>query len=392
MKKNIMLIIPTLTGGGAEKTICNLSILLEKYYNVFLVVFSDKNITYKYAGKLINLDLLGNKRINIFQKCIRNILRIYKIKKIKKNYSIDTSISFLDTPNFLNIITKKKEKVIVSVRNLQSVTDSSKFRKKLTEFVLSRADKIVAISKLVKEDLEKNYRVESEKVEVIYNVCPIDEIQKKMFMKLDSKEDEFYQKGFNLITCGRLVEQKGQWHLIRVINKLLKKYPDLKLSILGQGELEDKLKKLVLDYNIENNVRFLGYQKNPYKFLIRADIFIFSSIYEGLGNTLLEVLACKVPIISSNCVAGPCEILDKSLNVDTKEIILGEYGILIPAFKNDNFDAISELNYEEKVLEELIDNIMNKKINIEKYKEVSQQRIIDFSEENIKKAWLKLIE
>ena len=83
MKKKIMLLIPKLTSGGAEKTICNLSILLEKYYEVILVVFSDENITYQYAGKLLKLDSLKTEKDNIFFKVIKNLIRLYKIKEIK---------------------------------------------------------------------------------------------------------------------------------------------------------------------------------------------------------------------------------------------------------------------------------------------------------------------
>ena len=387
-----MLLIPKLTSGGAEKTICNLSILLEKYNEVILVVFSDENITYQYAGKLLKLDSLKTEKDNIFFKVIKNLIRLYKIKEIKRKYSIDTSISFLDTPNLLNVLTKKNERVIISIRNLQSTIDENRIKKIITKFILNKADKIVAISKLVKNDLEDNYKTNPEKINVIYNMCPIEDIKEKMKESLSSKEETIYDKGINLVTCGRLVEQKGQWHLIRVMYHLVKEVSILKLIILGQGELEKKLKKMVKEYKLEKNIVFLGYKKNPYKYLAKADIFVFSSLYEGLGNTLLEVLACDIPIISSNCVAGPCEILDDSIVIDEKNIIYGKYGILVPAFKNDNFDTISELNNEERKLLKLLTDILNRKIKLDEYKKRGKERVKNFSGEIIEKEWIKIIE
>lgn len=394
--KKVMLIIPTLTGGGAEKTIGNLSHTLKEKYEIYVVVFNLENKTYDCSGKIISLD--SGYGGNILKKVLRNIYRMYKIKKLKKNLKIDISISFLDTPNILNVITKTKDKIIVSIRNLQSKTDNNIIHKKLSEFFMKKSDKIISLSELVKEDIMNNYLRDESKIHTIYNPCPFEIIKNRSLEKLDfNYEEKLFNGELNLLTCGRLEKQKGQWHLIRIMAELIKKGLNIKLFILGQGSLENKLKKLVEDYNLEENVIFLGFKKNPYKYIKKADLFVFSSIYEGLGNILLETLACQVPIISSNCLAGPAEILLKNKeeiikSYNQKEVIYGDYGILVPSFKNDNFDSITLLNQEEEILKNLLIECYRNKNIYEKYKEKSKERIKDFSEEKIGQEWIKIME
>ena len=391
--KKIMLIIPSLTGGGAEKTIANLSYFLEKKYEVYVVVFDLKNKTYDCVGNIISLNL--GEGGSFLKKILKNIFRIYKINKLKKELKIDVSISFLDMPNIINVITKNKEKVIVSIRNFQSKKDNSFIKKKVTQFFLKKSDTIVSLSEMVKQDLMIKYKINSKKIKTIYNPCYLKNIEENCREKLDDEKFIFDRK-LNVITCGRLTEQKGQWHLIRVIAYLKNKNLDIKLIILGQGELENKLKKLVKDLNIEENVIFLGYKKNPYKYIAKANLFVFTSLFEGLGNVLLETMACNIPIISSNCLAGPAEIL---LNFDkvedsykTSDIIFGDYGILVPSFKNDNFDSYSALNKEEQKLLEILLKCYKDKNIYKKYKEKGKERLKEFSENKIKAKWEDLIE
>lgn len=387
--KKIMLIIPTLNGGGAEKTIANLSYILEKEYKVYTVVFSLEEQMYKCGGEIISLDIGKGK--NFFDRIFKNLLRIYKIYKLKKELKIDISISFLDTPNLLNVLTRKKDKTIISIRTILSPREKNYFTKLVSKFIFSKSDSIITLSKEVEKDLLVNYYQKNEKIKTIYNICPIELIRNKSKEKLE--ENIFKENNFNCITSGRLITLKGQWHLIRVLAEVRKEIPNIKLFILGKGELEEKLKTLVKDYSLEENVIFLGFKKNPYKYINKADLFLFSSLHEGLGNVLIETLAIGTPIISSNCIAGPREILLKDIKKDNKEkIIYGDYGILIPPFKNNNFDSRTSLNQQEENLKNLLIECYRDKNIYERYRETSKERIKDFSEEKIGQEWIEVIE
>src|SRR5690606_13802433 len=116
MKKNIVILVPQLAGGGAERVASNLLLYLpDERYNKFLVVFDDKKIDYPYKGRLINLDTAAT--TNPLGKIKNFIKRIYRLRKVKKIYNIDTTISLLSSSNIVNILSRQNDKVIVSVRN-----------------------------------------------------------------------------------------------------------------------------------------------------------------------------------------------------------------------------------------------------------------------------------
>jgi glycosyltransferase involved in cell wall biosynthesis len=89
--------------------------------------------------------------------------------------------------------------------------------------------------------------------------------------------------------------------------------------ILGEGAERKSLEALIKELGVVDDVRLLGFQKNPYTYMSRAAAFVLSSIYEGFPNVLLEALACACPIVSTDCPNGPAELLDD-----------GQYGLLVP--------------------------------------------------------------
>ena len=390
--KNIGIIIQKLKNGGAERAAANLSIDLSEKYNVYLIVFDSTDITYKYAGNLIDLKLPPQK--SIFGKLRYMIKRISKVKKIKKQYNLDYCISFLTGANIVNVLSKQKEKAITSERNYMSFFSKGKLDDFIIKYVCKKADKIVSLSKLVKEDLVNYYKVDSKKVIPIYNSCD----RERLYLTSDETEKvkaSLENNNRYIITMGRLSYQKGQWHLIKAMRLVKEQFPNAKLLILGKGELEDDLKKLTKNMNMENDVQFLGYLKNPHTILEKCEIFVFSSIVEGLGNVLLEALAFNKVIVSTDCLAGPREIVapDSNINARTNKIEYAKYGVLVPAFSKEKLDSNDVyINEEERIMAEAIIKLMQNRQLEEKYERSSEERIKDFSPEVIKKQWFELLQ
>ena len=117
-----------------------------------------------------------------------------------------------------------------------------------------------------------------------------------------------------VINVARLEEQKGQEYLIRSFVRIKKEIPLTKLVILGEGHLEHKLRDLAKGLGLEQDVVFLGWQKNPFKFLAYSKVFVLSSLWEGFPNTLLEAMALGLPVISTDCPSGPNEIIKHGEN------------------------------------------------------------------------------
>ena len=141
------------------------------------------------------------------------------------------------------------------------------------------------------------------------------------------------------------------------------------------------MKDLAKTLGIEKNVFFLGFQKNPFKFLYNADIFVLSSLWEGFGNVIVEAMRCDLPIISSDCPSGPREILSPCSDIFhrlKRENELCEFGILTPVD-----DSVNLSNSMNKILE---DDILQRK-----YKEQSILRVNDFSKEIIVAKFIKYV-
>ena len=135
----------------------------------------------------------------------------------------------------------------------------------------------------------------------------------------------FDNEHINLITVGRLEPQKNYDLLIDTVERV----PKIKLFILGRGILENDLKKKIFEKNLNDRIIFLGYDANPYKYLKKADLFIFGSNHEGFPNVLLEAMCCGLPILTTNCKSGPDEIMELE-NSSTDDIMITATGILTP--------------------------------------------------------------
>ena len=143
------------------------------------------------------------------------------------------------------------------------------------------------------------------------------------------------------VAVGRFTKQKNFIFLVNNFIELKRDYQDIKLIILGDGELLNKVKKIVTNKNLQKDILILGYQNNVFKFFPKAQALILPSLWEDPGSVIIEAAACNLNIISSDCKNGPREFL---LN--------GKAGHL---FQNNNSESFKEvfkiyMNSEEKEL------------------------------------------
>lgn len=339
--KQIYFLLNSLAGGGAEAV----AVRLSEHIPIAKFILVEKDVKYQVNKKVIFLSDHSIKTNSILKTLCIPLYAYELSKEIEYNSII---ISFLERANFVNIVSKffKKHIAIISVRtNLNtSRTGIKSLNNYLVKVLYPKADLIIAVSYGVKQSLI-NHGIKEEKIKVIYNPYPIDEIRELAKEPLGSYEEIF--KHPVLITAGRLTKPKGQWYLLRVFKALEEKHKDLKLVILGEGELKDYLVKLSEELGLKTyvwdrdklsesfDVYFLGFQKNPFKFIARSKLFIFPSLWEGFPNALVEAMACGVCVVSSNCKSGPREILapNTDFNYQTRKPEFAEYGVLMPVFE-----------------------------------------------------------
>ena len=373
--KNILMVITKLSNGGAERAIALLAKNLSKEYNVKIVTFD--NSFQEYSSNVEVIDLKTKITNNILKKITNFIVRIFKIKKLKRKYKIDYTISFLPGPNLINCLSRVNDKIIVSVRNIQSRLEKSFFRDIANQISFWNADKIVTVCNSVKNDICNTYKIDKNKLITIYNTYDEEEIDKKKLEHVE--ESDLFERNLTVITVGRLIKQKGQWHLIRAFKEVINKLPNAKLIILGRGELEQYLLDVIKSNQLEQNVHLLGFCPNPYKYMYNSDLFVLPSLYEGMSNVLLEAMACELPIIATNCDGGNNEILQNNS------------GILINQL-DGNLYLDAPLSQEEEELKEKIIQILTDKELRDIYKNKSKSRINDFKKDVNLKKWTSLLE
>lgn len=352
---NILLISPESGFGGSEKSFARLSKMLSGHFKVHIVLFGNyTDPMYPLHGNII---YLNTSAANNFIGSIINIIqRIRKIREVKKKFVIIASISFLEGANYLNILTKRKEKCIISIRGSiihdPNIKGFGKILRKdlLIPILYKKADRVICISKGLKGEMVDFFDLEKDKINIIYNSINCDEINKYSNESLDKKYEDLF-KGFTIISHSRISHEKGIQYQLLILNKLLKKIPGLKLVLIGDGPFKTNLinycNELNLQYfirgesktnPIETQVIFWGYTKNPFKLVRRADMFISTSATEGFGNSILEAMACKCLVVSSDCPYGPREIIipDKDISkTNTNQYpIYHENGILMPVINN----------------------------------------------------------
>lgn len=360
MKKNIAIFIHSFGKGGAEKVASTLVDSFDKTNSVILVLLRDEIVCAVPKG-VEKVVLKGG----IFQK-------IFAYKKLCEAKNIDISLSFLTLPNLIAIGSKiigNKAKIFISEHTVQSIwrRDERVFYaiKFLIISIFYRfADKTITVSKKIAQDLVKNFFCNEKKIITIYNPFDIEAIIKK---SQEEAKDIAFDKKITFISIGTLYKVKNFPLIISSFAEIKEK--NSQLLILGEGEDLEELKKLVQELNLQNRVYLLGFQTNPYKYLAKSDIFVLGSNQEGLPNVIIEALACGCAVVSTDCTAGPREILAPKSDFDKKiknEIELAEFGILTP------------VGMEERMIEALNAMIEKK----ESYRSKALIRAIDFSLKN----------
>ncbi len=406
---NLGILVWKLSGGGAEKISTTIANHLS--YNKLLITYTNE-IDFAYNGKIISLNIPPQK--NLFAKPLAYLKRIKKLRKIKAEHKINLTLSILDGANIVNILSKSNDKTILSVHNNLSRNEITKglsglVRKLLIKKFYNRADKIIAVSKGIKEDLIENFKIHPHKIRVIYNPHNIKDIEKLSSEPVEEQLEIIFRKFDVLINVGRLSLPKAQWELIKIFKLIKEKNKKVKLFILGDGELRNMLynfsKTIGLrtyissegkDVSAEYDIYFTGWVKNPYKYLARSKLLVLTSLWEGFPNCIVEALTCSVPVVSSDCFDGPREILapDTDFRVKVKNNAeFAKYGVLLPVLQDTlrvNLDT--EPKQKETLWADTICRLLKDEETFNYYKNISPTRTNDFSAEKIIKEYEALIE
>lgn len=366
MKKNVLFVIPALRGGGAERVLVLLlrHIDRERFYPK-VVVFDSQNDYREDLPADIEIISFGKSGM---QGMLGNLRLIRALSGLIKREKPDLLCSIMHYTNSLTGLAKRLSRVKVPIffvyqnnmtmeykpRRLRSVRLVNWIQRNI---IYPAADRFISVSKGVMDDLIANWDIPREKACVIYNPVEIDLIQ--VLAKEDVEHIWFKEGRPVIIACGRLEPQKNYHLLLRAFAVVSKKAPDLRLVILGQGELKNELTAYAVGLGISDKMDLIGFQKNPFKFIARANVFVLSSLWEGFGNVIIEAMACGTPVISTLCPSGPDEIITDGVN-----------GLLVPV--ND-----------DKALSDAIVRLLNNESLRKQLAEAGKMRVEEFRAEKI---------
>ena len=363
-QKKLIIFMPSIEGGGVEKNLFIISnFLASKLDNTLLITasrsFNSKFKNLKIVNPKTNVENNPSRRLKYFF-CLIELIKILLKER-------DYLILAFQANLYCTLICKFfKTKIIIRSNSSPSGWALNYLRKKIFNYFLKLPDKIIVNSNEFKKEYKKIFNLNTV---CIYNPLNIN------FIKKNSKERIKYNffknyKKLKIIFIGRLVDQKDPITFVKALN-IVKKKIKFKAIIIGRGIYYYSLKKFVYDNNMVSNVKFVGWQNNPYKFLRRSDLLVLTSKYEGLPNVLLEAISLKKFVISSNCKTGPKEILDNGKGGDifrtgdfedlSRKIVYFDKNRIISkkkinfAYKRlDRFDLKKNLNlYLDIVLKEM---------------------------------------
>ncbi len=312
-----------LAGGGAERVMVN---LMQEFVRLGIQVDLILNeATGPYLPEIPS-------EVRVIDLQSRRLLQgIPKLTQYLSNNVPDVLISILHYTNEIAVLSKLlaggKTRLLVCEQNVLSIHAQNKREDRwsplLAKLLYPLADGVIAVSQDVATDLAAVTGLPLEQITVIYNPVITPDLYEKARSPVDhpwfpSEPVPDSDQIPVIVGVGRLDVQKDFPTLIRAFAQI-RQTRVARLALLGRGPERSRLHALVKELGLQSDVAFLGFIANPYAYIAKSAVFTLSSRWEGLPTVLIESMALGVPVVSTDCQAGPAEILAN-----------GQYGHLVP--------------------------------------------------------------
>jgi glycosyltransferase involved in cell wall biosynthesis len=301
--KNLLIFMPSIEGGGVEKNFFIITNYLAGQKINIKVITADKKFNHLFSKKIkiINpISFFWSHRGRYLKYFICLSLLIKEHLKIKKFLTLSFQANI-----YCIIVTKIFNNKIISRSNSSSAGWSKNFLKNfIFRRILMIADKVIVNSKDFKRELDRKFNINTKCIYNPFNKSTVIKLSKKKLNKSVYRNN----KTLKILNVGRLVDQKDQMTLLKAIKLVQNKIP-IEVLIIGNGIKKNELQNYIYKNNLKKTVRIINFMNNPYNYIQKCELFILTSIYEGLPNVLLEAQCLKKFIISTRCPTGPREIL-----------------------------------------------------------------------------------
>jgi len=320
--KRVCFVLPSLAGGGAERVAVQvLSALDETRWDRSMYLFKREGPYLADVGSSVRLaSATSESRIG----------RVLELRRFIRDTQPDLVVSFL---SYFTVLAAAKAAgvgtrvVFVLGTPMSAFLSDADYHWKtpshravftlITRAGYNLADAIATTSRGVSDDLMRHFGVRESAMKVVHNPIDFDALNDACAEPLEPSDEHAWEHPA-IVSAGRLAEAKNYPLLIEAMALLRRRVPAARLFILGQGDQEPELRQQIAALGLSDAVRLCGFQRNPWKYIARADVFALTSRYEGFGNVLVEAMACGVPVVVTSS-PGPLEIVHD--NVD---------GVIVP--------------------------------------------------------------
>ncbi len=321
MKKRVLFVNDEMVIGGVSRVLINLLNQLDyDKYDVDVLILHPrgemlsllpKSVNVIYGTSFFNvvditiLELIKSGKLSLVLKKIKmflliksgfifNSIKRQRKKMLKKQY--DVEVAFKEGFCSLFVASGDSIKKINWIHADYKVKNYSPLYNRVLIKTLNQFDHHIAVSKVAAASYQEVYQLNH--VGCIHNFIQVDEIIEK------AKEEVSYRDDlFTCISVGRLHPQKRYDRFIRAHAEMISQGYQFKSYIVGDGELKEELVKLIKELNVEDSFILLGQKENPFSYVKQADVFVLSSLYEGLPTVVYESLILSTPVLSLE-VAG----------------------------------------------------------------------------------------
>lgn len=340
--------VNSFAGGGAERVCLNLAKQLykSKIESDFVTVYNKQDYDVPEYIHIFSLGLdWRSSFIKIFLEIIKGVAGVNAFISDKKYVLITANLPMSHILASLTRVGKKCLYVMQVSQHLVDRDHSRLYRCGLRLFL--KGKRTVTVSKGLESELIEEYGIESGHVRTIYNPCYSNDL------KLGQQAVSPHERPYILI-MGRLEKQKNPELALDLYFKG-RFYEQYDLVYLGQGSLENNLKKKIKEYHLQDNVFVEGFQKNPEQWLRNAQLVLSCSSQEGLPLNLVEALVCGTPVVAADCPWGPNEILTGELVqylIDPLKEPEKSISVIASALKS--YPKITEKYYEKFDVESIL--------------------------------------
>ncbi len=358
-------VIGKMVGGGVETFVMNYYRNVDRTKMQFdFIIDSDSKIVPREE-----IEKMGGRIIEIppYQKIFSYIKALKKVLDENKYVIVHSHLNSLSVfPLFAAYLSR----VPVRIAHSHSTTNKKEWKKNIIKNILKPFSKIFsthyfACSEHAAKWLFGEKNVKKQLVKIIPNAIDVDKFKFNTQIRANIREKLKLEDKLLIGHVGRFVEQKNHIFLIDLFNEVYKERKDAVLILIGEGPLEEQIKQRVKYYNLDNVVYFLGIKDNVNELMQAMDVFVFPSLYEGLGIVTIEAQCSNLNVICSEFVPTEVCINDNIKFCKLENIDIWKKNILeMSTERLDCSGKIKSYGYDIKIEAEKFQNHI-----IELYKE-----------------------